>query len=327
MVNWSGDAVLAGFEATTLTYDHDYEGRVHATLVRRNAPQPTTRAVLYIHGYTDYFFQMHLADAFHAHGYNFYAVDLRKYGRSLLPHQHPNFCKDVEEYFAEISDSIRIITEAEGNTALVLMGHSTGGLTSSLYAASGHYRERIDALVLNSPFFDWYLSPRLKRIIRLFGAISPAFPYYVVNSDEKPLPYMQSLYADQQGEWTMNPAWRPLNGFPIYAGWCRAINKAHARVRGGLDIHAPVLVMSSDKSTKGDEWRDEFQAADTVLNVAHIREGSQRLGRRVRYVQIADGLHDLFLSRQTVRDKAAAELFSWLETLEWSQTPKTTTEG
>jgi alpha-beta hydrolase superfamily lysophospholipase len=42
-----------------------------------------------------------LADTFINAGYNFYALDLRKYGRSLMDHQHPNLCKDVFEYFEE----------------------------------------------------------------------------------------------------------------------------------------------------------------------------------------------------------------------------------
>ncbi|MEK8226237.1 alpha/beta hydrolase [Oerskovia sp. M15] len=41
------------------------------------------RAVLYVHGFVDYFFQAHLGDAFEEHGYAFYAIDLRGYGRSL----------------------------------------------------------------------------------------------------------------------------------------------------------------------------------------------------------------------------------------------------
>ena len=60
-------------------------------------------AVLYVHGFADYFFQRHMAERFAAEGYAFYALDLRKHGRSLRPHQHPNFCKSVTEYYADIT--------------------------------------------------------------------------------------------------------------------------------------------------------------------------------------------------------------------------------
>lgn len=318
---WQADTALSGFDATTFDLGHDYEGHVIATLIRRTAPHPTQKAVLYIHGYTDYFFQTHLAETFNAQGFNFYALDLRKYGRSLTADQHPNFCKDIEEYFTEISAAIRIITEEDGNETLVLKGHSTGGLTSSLYANSGEYRDRLDAVILNSPFFDWYLPQGQKRLINIASQFAFLLPYYVLVHEEHPSPYMLSIYADQKGEWDMNPAWRPLNGFPVYAGWCKAINKAHAKVRAGLNIQCPVLVMSSDKSTNGSEWRPEFQAADTILDVDHIREGSKRMGKHATYVQIPDGLHDLFLSREDVREHAASEIFNWLEKIQVT-TPK-----
>ena len=60
-------------------------------------------AVLYVHGFSDYFFQRHMAERFALEGYAFYALDLRKHGRSLRPHQHPNFCKSVAEYYADIT--------------------------------------------------------------------------------------------------------------------------------------------------------------------------------------------------------------------------------
>ncbi|MFN8597692.1 MAG: alpha/beta hydrolase [Anaerolineae bacterium] len=69
------------------------------------------------------------------------------------PHQHPNFCKDVREYFADISAAIEIITEVDSHSFLLLNGHSTGGLTTPLYAHEGQYKDRVNALFLNSPFW------------------------------------------------------------------------------------------------------------------------------------------------------------------------------
>jgi alpha-beta hydrolase superfamily lysophospholipase len=90
--------------------------------------------VLYIHGFVDYFFQTHLAEFFTARGYDFYALDLRKYGRSLLAHQTPNFCTDIAEYYTEIDEAVRIIREADGHDTLLVNGHSTGGLIAALWA-------------------------------------------------------------------------------------------------------------------------------------------------------------------------------------------------
>ena len=69
---------------TILPMPDDYEGKVIATLLRADSTAPSDRAVLYLHGYIDYFFQTHMAERFAGEEWNFYALDLRKYGRSLL---------------------------------------------------------------------------------------------------------------------------------------------------------------------------------------------------------------------------------------------------
>lgn len=310
-LTWCPDTVLTGFEAATLHFPDDYEGPVYATLVRRQATEPTQRAVLYIHGYTDYFFQVHLADQFNAHGYNFYALDLRKYGRSLRDGQHPNYCRDLHEYFAELSAALRIITERDANKGVVLCGHSTGGLTSALYADAGAERHRINALVLNSPFFAFNLNRRHLTAVKALAGVADALPFAQLPS-RRPVPYIQSIHANHRGEWSFDLRWRPLHGFPIYAGWLRAILHAHRRLRQGLAIHCPVLVMHAAASVTGPEWHPGFQAGDGVLNVKHIREGSRHLGANVTVVEIQDGLHDLVLSRPNVREQVFVQLFGWL---------------
>jgi len=56
-----------------------------------------------------YFFQRHMAERFAAEASPFLRFDLRKYGRSLRPHQHPNFCRDVAEYYADLTAAIDAI--------------------------------------------------------------------------------------------------------------------------------------------------------------------------------------------------------------------------
>src|SRR5690606_40028056 len=56
------------------------EGEVVATLVRHHPPERDglrpARAVLYVHGWSDYFFQRHLAQYWTSLGAAFYALDL-----------------------------------------------------------------------------------------------------------------------------------------------------------------------------------------------------------------------------------------------------------
>src|SRR6266498_4180257 len=122
------DILGSPYERETLDLGSDDEGAVVATLIRRRADTPTRRAVLYVHGFIDYFFQTHLADFFVARGWDFYAVDLRKYGRSLLPHQTPNFCRDLADYYPELDEAVRLIRDRDGHDTVLLKGHSTGGL-------------------------------------------------------------------------------------------------------------------------------------------------------------------------------------------------------
>jgi hypothetical protein len=63
---WQPDRVLAGFEALELACADDYDGPVSATVVRLRAADCPRGAVLYVHGFADYFFQRHMAERFAA---------------------------------------------------------------------------------------------------------------------------------------------------------------------------------------------------------------------------------------------------------------------
>lgn len=103
------DILGTGYEKLTLNLTDDYDGKVIATLVRKQAVQATKKAVLYIHGFIDYFFQTEMAEQFNQHDYDFYALDLRKYGRSYLPHQKYYYVLNLNEYDEEITQALKII--------------------------------------------------------------------------------------------------------------------------------------------------------------------------------------------------------------------------
>ena len=130
----------------------DYEGKVIATFISSKNNVGNRPSILYVHGFVDFFFHIHLMDAFNEKGYDFYALDLRKYGHSLLSHQHPNYCKNIEEYFEELDISINKVKALSGNHKLMLIAHSTGGLTTSLYLNKGKEKDKVNGLMLNSPF-------------------------------------------------------------------------------------------------------------------------------------------------------------------------------
>lgn len=97
------------FNFETLSLQPDYEGEVNSTLISSKFNVGHRKSVLYLHGYTDYYFNAELSEQWISHSVDFYALDFRKYGRSILPHQHPNYCLDMEEYFEEITMALQQI--------------------------------------------------------------------------------------------------------------------------------------------------------------------------------------------------------------------------
>jgi alpha-beta hydrolase superfamily lysophospholipase len=288
MSAWQPDALLRGFESLELTFPGDYDGEVVATLVRLPGGDAPRGPVLYVHGYTDYFFQRHMAERFAMEGYAFHALDLRKHGRSLRTHQHQNFCKNISEYYADLDKAIAVI-----GAPVLLAGHSTGGLVCSLYAHEGTRRDQVSGLWLNSPFFDWN-APDWKRPQIHLGAAFGRFAPFTRSPEALPRGYTDRLLRD----WEFDTKLKPLDGFPIYLGWIAAMSDAHAKVHRGLSIECPVLSMHSDHG-------------DVVLDWRHIARYSRTLGRDVSVLAFPGGVHDLVLSRPEIREEVFRQLFAW----------------
>ncbi|NDL59854.1 alpha/beta hydrolase [Phytoactinopolyspora mesophila] len=304
------DVLGTGYTARTIQLRPDDEGDVVATLVRRESAEPSSRAVLYVHGFVDYFFQTHLADAWAAQGYDFYALDLRKYGRSLLAHQTPNYCTDVHEYFEELDAAAQIIREEFGHDTLIVHGHSTGGLITSLWAHHRQGRGIVDALVLNSPWFDlnasWFSRVVLTAVVDVVGRFRPRQPVSSI------APYYGcSIHHEADGVWDYDLRWKPHEGFPALAGWVRAIRRGHAELARGLAIDVPVLVCCSARSGHPRKWSPRLRDSDCVLDVQHIAARSVLLGRYVTLVRIPGGIHDLALSAEPARKHYFDTVFQW----------------
>ena len=299
------------YTAETIGFPPDREGPVVATLVKRAAGEPTRKAVLHVHGFADYFFQTEYAEWWNARGYDFYAVDLRKYGRSLLDHQTANYVDDLTEYYPDLDSSWHRITERDGHDEVVVSAHSTGGLTSCLWA--DHRRPKaLTGLVLNSPWFDMHGSVLLRTAgtvaLKQIGARRPRreIPRTVTGF------YTRSLHRDHEGEFEFDLGWKPIESYPVYAGWLRAIRNGHTRLHAGLDVPAPALVLSSGASAQPAAMGDDVHRHDIVLDVEQIRRWAPAVGRHVTSVAVDGARHDVLLSLPEARARVYDELDRWL---------------
>lgn len=299
------------FTFQTIKLTPDYDGEVTATLISSNRNLGNHKSILYLHGYNDYFFHAHVAEKFNENNFDFYALDLRKYGRSLLRNQHPNYCKDIEEYFEEISIAIGKINTIS-KSSIYLLGHSTGGLIASSYMNTGSERNRISALILNSPFLDFYQSA-LEKFFSYWGSkiISTIAPFAKIDG-ALPHVYTQSINKDFYGEWGYNLNWKPKKGFPTFFKWVVAISIAQKKLAYSK-IKVPILVMhSSHSSKKINIFSKEAMIKDTVLNIEDIKRMGVQLGDEVTLLEIDNAMHDVFLSQKAVRDDAFDKMFSWM---------------
>lgn len=305
------DVLGSGYEQATLDFPDDYEGQVTATLVRKKAQHATRKAVLYIHGFIDYFFQTEMAEQFNQHGFDFYALDLRKYGRSHLPHQKYYNVREMAEYDAEITQALEIMG-AEGHDAVLLCGHSTGGLTTTLYAAHHLDHPLIKALWVNSPFYDFNMNPIKKKLglpnLSRVGKICPDLEF----PSELNKWYVTSLHKSLKGEWDFNLEWKKTTYPLVRLSFIRAIFEAQKEIHQGVTLNVPALVMHSDQTKNPKKWHKHAQSSDVILDVKHIDKYARKMKGDVTISEIKGGLHDLVLSEKSVRDQVYQQLFQWL---------------
>jgi alpha-beta hydrolase superfamily lysophospholipase len=330
---WVPDILGKPFEQLTLPLGLDGEhGPLVATLVR-SIPNPLLTLfaplrdvdVLYVHGWSDYFFQRDLARFWTARGARFYALDLRRYGRSLRDGQTPGYIDSLEDYDLDIAVALHAMGHAVGAAGqgrpaapdtrsegrrLVLMGHSTGGLTLTLWAA--RHPGAAHAVVLNSPWLELQLGTlgrqALAPLVDMRARLDPRgtqpavdFGFYTRAQDE-----IGTLPEDEH-----RGIWRPDRGFPTAPGWLSAVMGGHRRVAAGVDVGCPVLVLLSAGSTTPLSWRESMTSTDSVLVVDDIARASTRIGELVTIARVDGAIHDVFLSRPRARAIAYDALDRW----------------
>jgi alpha-beta hydrolase superfamily lysophospholipase len=315
VTTWTPD-FLGGYETTDLVLPdtepapgEPSDVELVATLIRKSGPRVGSRAALYVHGWNDYFFQTHVADYLTDLGYDFYAIDLRRYGRSLRPGQLRGFITNLDDYSLELDAAADLI--AVDHDRLLLIGHSTGGLVTALWAA--HNADRLEALILNSPWLDIQGA----AIVRTLGSpvidkLGSRAPTSVIRLPDLGF-NARSMHLSLGGEWDYDLTLKSTPGPPIRTGWLRAILLGHQKVAAGLGIGVPILVLASATTDFSRRWHEGLRTVDSVLDVEQIAARAVRLGPHVTVVRIPEGLHDLTLSAPHVRKQALDEIGRFVE--------------
>jgi len=308
--SWTPDFLGGDLHARALPLPQAPTQPAAATLVH-DAPAERARAsfaVLYVHGWTDYFFNREMAEFFTAVGGEFYAVDMHGSGRSLRPHQDPGYVADLREYFPDLDAAAAFIRVEHPELPLVILAHSQGGLTAALWA-----RERAsEGLILNAPWLDLPHSPAARVLLtpatEVWGRIAPRAAIPVAS----PRLYEQIVSAEFGGEWPINDEWRPDTRAPSRLGWARAVVRAQNELSRGLGLKIPTLTLTSHASLISTRWREEMRRQDIITDVERTWRRVPLLGTNFEIIKVRGAVHDVLLSEPDVRAQAYDEIREWL---------------
>lgn len=307
--NWHTDELGDNYISRTVNQPDDYSGHIISTIIAKDTLVPGNRGILYIHGFNDYFFQAALGDSIVNHGWNFRAVDLRKYGRSLLPHQKRYYARNLREYFPDI-DSAIVDLQSAGIDTIVIMGHSTGGLITALYM-NDCAPDVVKGLILNSPFLGWNFGCFMRKVaIPTVSFLGGIFPNIKIKQSASTA-YSHSLLKQYGGEWEYDTLKKMIISPAVTSGWIHAIQSGQKQLRKHSHIDVPILLLHSSQSVSS----DNASHGDAVLNVEQIAKYGKLLGPYVTEVTIPEGLHDLILSPKLARDSTYRAIFLFLDSI------------
>lgn len=308
MTDWQDDEAFPGYERTRLAGGGTDS---FATLLRHRSAAPEQTAILWLHGYADYFYQASVGEAFAAQGLAFHALDLRGFGRSIASSPVPNYTADLRDYWDDVGEAVAAITRA-GHERLILAGHSTGGLVlADWLTARPEPGVEVLGLLLNSPFlappFPDLPGRPMTRVLRGFARRRPLAVIPRNPSGE----YGRALHVDTGGEWAYDLDLKPHSSFPVRAGWLAAVLDAQGRIATAPPLDVPVLGLVA---VRRDPSRPSSygNGGDVVLGVRPMRAAIANLSNSVRIEAIEGAIHDVFSSRPEAREHATRVVLDWM---------------
>ncbi|MCZ2721510.1 alpha/beta hydrolase [Marinomonas sp. 15G1-11] len=293
-------------------------------LINDQSKPRLSKAILYLHGYTDYFFQAGLSKDITDNGYGFYALDLQGYGRSIRPYSPPNDCDSLAQYFDDLNIALDVMQQ-DGVLEVVILAHSTGGLIASRFLQERQRHDqdkaislKITGLILNSPFICLPFPPEKLQVMTSFVRIlTGLFPFYKKQTYEDKL-YAKTLHKKFGGEWEYRLDFKPSGGFYLSFKWLHEIIQNQKQLTTQA-ITLSTLLCCSQKSTYKATNSHDMAQGDGALDVESMKITAQSIYTDLRIETIPQGFHDLYLSPIKARQHYLTSIFNWLSTLEKSQ--------
>lgn len=250
-------------------------------------PAGTPRAVVVIcHGVNSHGGQYAwVGEQLSAAGLVAYAIDLRGRGQSS---GERFYVDDVAEYVSDVANLIQLAKSREPGLAVILLGHSAGGVVSCSYALD--HQSEITALICESFAFKVPAPDFALAIIKGLSRIAPRLPVLKLKNKD----------------FTRDPkALQALESDPLIAGEIQPAKTVAALVRADERlkrefpcITLPVLIMhgTADKATVPSGSQFFYDTAGSKDKTLKLYEGH---------------FHDLF--NDIGKEGVMADTLSWID--------------
>lgn len=310
--------VAHGFDISHHDGGEDALGPWGFTTIARPAPKEraTGAIALYLHGWSDYFFHPHVANFFNDRGYDFWAIDLRRNGRSLREGDVATAIGDLSDYAEEISRTIDMASTAARERGLtpkkpVIYAHSTGGITTVTWAARNP--GQASALLLNSPWLELHGGPLVRRaLLPMLEALARTRPLSSVIPGT-PGFYARTLHTHFGGHWDWHVPYKPFESFPMPACTLAAVARAQNQLAGGLNIREPIFMTASTRSALEPFFTRRAYTSDAILNVEDQVKNARHAGPDLTVARIPGATHDMALALEAPRKLFFLELAAYMD--------------
>jgi acylglycerol lipase len=281
--------IVSQVEAPAQAREKTFRGVAGLTIFTRSwRPTGKPRGVIVIaHGFNSHSGQYEdVAERFVAAGLAVYALDHRGRGKSEGERFH---VEKFSDYVDDLATFIRIVKTCELGLPVFLLGHSAGGVISSLYALE--HQSELAGLVSESSAFE---------------LPAPGFALAALKGLSYVAPHLRVLKLKNE-DFSRDPKIvESMNRDPLIAGENQTAKtvaeliRADERLRADFPrITLPLLIIhgTQDKAAKAEGSRFFNETAGSKDKTLKLYDGSYH-----------DLLHDVGL------EKVAADILSWIET-------------